>query len=41
MTVSNQFFGWVTGLGTSVKILGPENVKEEYKSYLHSVIQQY
>ncbi len=41
MTVSNQFFGWVTGLGTSVKILGPENVKEEYKTYLKSIADQY
>ncbi len=41
MTVSNQFFGWVTGLGTSVKILGPENVKEEYKTYLKNIADQY
>ena len=41
MTVSNQFFGWITGLGTAVQILGPENVKEEYKSYLRTIIEQY
>lgn len=41
MTVSNQFFGWVTGLGTAVQILGPDNVKEEYKTYLHTITEQY
>ena len=32
--VSNTFFGWVFGFGGDVKILGPENVKSQYKEML-------
>ena len=41
VAVSQQFFGWVTGLGNMVKISGPENVKEEYKHYLNQIIKNY
>ncbi len=36
--VSEQFFGWVTGLGTLVKIKAPVNVVQEYKAFLQSLI---
>ncbi|MBQ2753626.1 MAG: transcriptional regulator [Firmicutes bacterium] len=39
--VSQQFFGWVTGLGGDVKIKSPENVVKEYKKYLEDIIGSY
>lgn len=41
MTVSEQFFGWVTGLGTGVKILSPDHVGQEYQEYLKKILEQY
>jgi len=40
ITVSKQFFGWLTGLGKSVKIIKPENVKEDYKQYLKDILKE-
>lgn len=34
VSVSPQFFGWLTGIGSGMVIEGPENVKQEYKEYL-------
>lgn len=31
---SEQFFGWIAGLGGTVKIDGPKSLKKEYKNYL-------
>ena len=39
--VSQQFFGWITGLGGKVKIKSPENVRKEYKKYLEDIIGSY
>lgn len=39
--VSSQFFGWLAGLGARVEILSPDEVREEYKSYLANIISQY
>ncbi|MGN0153187.1 MAG: helix-turn-helix transcriptional regulator [Lachnospiraceae bacterium] len=33
--VSNQFFGWITGLGGGVQITGPSWVQEEYHKLLY------
>ncbi len=41
ISVSPQFFGWVTGLGGGVCIAGPENVREEYKRFLESIAENY
>ncbi|MST67881.1 WYL domain-containing transcriptional regulator [Lachnospiraceae bacterium BSM-380-WT-5A] len=41
VSVSLQFFGWVTGIGSGMKITGPENVKAEYKAYMQDVLQNY
>ena len=41
VSVSPQFFGWVTGIGSGMKITGPENVKAEYKAYLQDVLENY
>lgn len=39
--VSEQFFGWLTGLGKSVIILSPENVRREYQSFLEAILKDY
>lgn len=41
VSVSPQFFGWVTGIGSGMKITGPENVKAEYKAYMQDVLENY
>ena len=41
ISVSSQFYGWVTGIGKGMKITGPENVKKEYQKYLHSILESY
>ena len=41
VSVSPQFFGWVTGIGSGIKITGPDNVKAEYKAYLQNVLENY
>lgn len=33
VTVSPQFFGWVTAIGEDMEIAGPADVKEQYKQY--------
>ena len=37
VAVSNQFFGWVVGLGEAVRIEAPEAVKNEFKEFLKSI----
>lgn len=39
--VSRQFFGWVTGIGSQMKIAGPENVQREYQEYLKAILEKY
>lgn len=34
VAVSEQFYGWITGLGRDVEILSPESVVEEYRTLL-------
>ena len=41
VAVSNQFYGWVFGLGNMVKIIGPEHVKQGMKELLESVHGRY
>jgi len=41
IAVSNQFFGWLTGLGTGTLILGPTSVIENYRQYLEKISLQY
>ena len=41
VAVSKPFFGWIFSLGNKVRIEGPENVKEEYISYLKVNLRQY
>ena len=39
--ISSQFFGWLTGIGSGMRIVGPEDVKQQYKEYLQSVLRNY
>ena len=41
VAVSGQFFGWLTGLGAQARLIAPEEVVEQYHSYLQSVIGNY
>lgn len=39
--VSQQFYGWVTGIGTDIEISGPIEVKREYQEYLKKILNIY
>ncbi len=39
--VSGQFYGWLTGLGTGVRIQSPQKVAEEYQRHLEGILAQY
>jgi len=41
VAVSPQFFGWITGIGTGIRINGPAEVQEEYREYLRKVMELY
>ena len=41
VAVSEQFFGWVFGLGNGIQILGPEPVKEQMKKKLSEIKNMY
>ena len=41
VAVSNQFFGWVFGLGKMVRIVGPESVKEKMNKALEGILERY
>lgn len=41
VVVSSQFFGWLAGLGARVEIISPDEVREEYKTYLTNIISCY
>lgn len=38
--ISEQFFGWVTGLGKLVKIKSPTNIVEDYKRFLKELAEE-
>jgi len=41
VSISRQFFGWVTGVGEKLKIVSPKSVKEEYQKYLSEILEGY
>lgn len=41
VAVSNQFFGWLTGLGKGAIILSPEEVVSEYEGLLREIQEEY
>ncbi len=40
VAVSQQFFGWVFGLGKAVRIVGPESVKEKMVKSLEDIAER-
>lgn len=41
VAVSRQFFGWITGLGTAIRIESPERVVNAYNNYLREILEHY
>lgn len=41
VVVSEQFYGWLTGLGSQIRIIGPQWVREEYCNRLQDILKQY
>lgn len=41
VTVSSQFFGWLTGLGPGVAIQSPQSVADRYRTFLQDLAAQY
>lgn len=41
VSVSPQFFGWVAGVGNGMEILGPQEVRDDYKKYLKDMLDKY
>ncbi len=41
VTVSSQFFGWLSGLGPGVRILSPKPVVRQYAEFLKTLLAQY
>jgi len=39
--ISEQFFGWLTGLGKDVIIVSPQKTKREYQTYLEAILAKY
>ena len=39
VTVSPQFFGWLAGIGKGIRILQPEEVREQYRGYLRDIVE--
>ena len=41
VNVSNQFFGWLCGIGKGVKIIEPTDVASDYKNNLSELMKEY
>ena len=41
VAISDQFFGWLCGLGNKVKIVSPSNVETKFKEYLSKIADLY
>lgn len=41
VSVSNQFFGWLTGLGSDVSIIGPQHVVDQYREFINQIAHKY
>ena len=41
VSVSPQFFGWITGIGAGIQIDGPKDVKEEYRNFIAEILSNY
>jgi hypothetical protein len=41
VAVSNQFFGWLLGLGKKVQIVSPPQVREQFVTYINDIKEMY
>ena len=41
VAVSGQFYGWVAGLGSGVKIVSPQHVADGFKEYIAGILARY
>ncbi len=41
VTLSSQFYGWLTGVGNEIQILEPSSAREEYLDYIKNVLTHY
>ena len=41
VNISSQFYGWLAGLGTGVKILSPQSEVEKYLKYIKDISSKY
>lgn len=41
VTVSQQFYGWLAGLGAGVRIIGPKEAADGYRDYLLDILRPY
>ena len=41
VSLSPQFFGWITGIGTGMEILSPAWIRKEYRDYLREIMSKY
>lgn len=41
VTISQQFYGWLAGLGGGVRIVSPEEETAKYKEYLQKLLEDY
>ena len=41
LSLSQQFYGWLTGLGAEIEIVAPAYVRDEYKAYIQGILHVY
>lgn len=41
VTISPQFFGWLTGIGNKMIVEAPEDVKDQYVDYVQGIMNNY
>jgi hypothetical protein len=41
VSISPHFFGWITGIGSGMRIVGPDEVVREYYEYLQELMGKY
>lgn len=39
ITISPQFWGWITAMGGDIEIVGPEKIRKEYINYIKEILE--
>ena len=39
VNISRQFYGWLTGVGSGVQLVSPEEEREKYRKYLENILK--